>query len=173
MAEIRQQSGLISARLRRLYGLDVAGWPAARAAESIDDRDPRTYTGIDLGADGRGDMGRLNISGPVRHAMGRNADMLDAGRGLPDEAQCWQCGQGIDIAGARPGAVSLSAIVVGSISVTAFGHAQHAPSRVFTGDEFEAAAQASGVAQMPSPVQSVGATMYVEGQEMGTVDDMP
>jgi hypothetical protein len=116
-------------------------------------------------------MAMLRISGPVRRAMGRNAELLDAGTGLPVEGQCWQCGEAIAFLSMRPGSVSLSVVQMGTISISAWGHAEHAPSQVFTPEQFEAAVRAAGTHpdQMPSPIapSSLDEGLLVEGEQIG------
>jgi hypothetical protein len=81
------------------------------------------------------------LSGPVRRALGeRTAAALSAGVGLPSDAQCWACGEAINLLAAAPGAVTLSAVVQGPVQVTAFAHRLCGPSRVFTPAEFAALA---------------------------------
>jgi hypothetical protein len=45
--------GKISDRLRNVFGMAVAEWPAARADDSIDDMAPANYTGVHLAPAGR------------------------------------------------------------------------------------------------------------------------
>ena len=49
-------SGVISARLRELFGPNVGEWPAARVADEIADMEPAWFRGINLdpGERGRG-----------------------------------------------------------------------------------------------------------------------
>lgn len=42
-------AGVISARLRRLFGERVSDWPAARADDAIHDMPPGSYRGVHLG----------------------------------------------------------------------------------------------------------------------------
>lgn len=88
-------------------------------------------------------MSLLRVSGPVRRLLGRDADTLTAGIGLPDGARCWQCGEPVDVAGGRPGSVTLSAVTFGAQRCqAALGHTEHTTSRVFTAAAF---AQTPGV----------------------------
>lgn len=48
------QTGVISARLREMFGPNVGDWPAARVADEIADMDPACFVGVDLDPDGRG-----------------------------------------------------------------------------------------------------------------------
>lgn len=116
-------------------------------------------------------MGLLKISGPVRRALGPNAVTLDAGVGLPTEAQCWKCGDGINFFTVRPGQISLSALHASAeVYVGVFGHGGHAESRVFVRDEFEQAVRAAGTHpdQMASPIapSDMDQTLIVEGERI-------
>ncbi len=50
--------GVISARLLRLFGPDVADWPAVRLPDEITDMDPASYVGVDLDPAHRGKVPR-------------------------------------------------------------------------------------------------------------------
>jgi hypothetical protein len=41
-------AGVISDKLRRLFGADVGEWPAARADDAIDTMPPADYRGVEL-----------------------------------------------------------------------------------------------------------------------------
>jgi hypothetical protein len=105
-------------------------------------------------------MGMLRMSGPVRRALGRNAAALDAGVGLPPDAQCWQCGDAINLLASRPGTVTLSVVVTGGglVTVPTFGHAEHTGSRVFTPEEFKRLAS-----DKPSPIAGGHSDIVVDG----------
>lgn len=107
----------------------------------------------------------LSISGPVRRALGeRTAAALAAGVGLPADAQCWGCGDAVNLLAARPGSVTLSAVTVGPVSVSAFAHRPCGPSRLFTPEEFEAVASRAA-----SPVSSGSdsdSALIVDGERL-------
>lgn len=113
-------------------------------------------------------MSVLKISGPVRRVMGRDAAALDAGVGLPADAQCWHCGEAINLLAARPGSVTLSAVRAAElINISAFGHAEHTSSRVFTPEQFQALASTK-----PSPVAGGDSNLLIEGRSLqdATID---
>lgn len=110
-------------------------------------------------------MGCLSISGPVRRAFGeRTAAALDAGVGLPADAQCWVCGDAINLLAARPGSVTLSAVQVGLVSVSAFAHKPCGPSRTFTPEEF--AELASTKDSPTSSGSDSDSALIVEGEQL-------
>lgn len=113
-------------------------------------------------------MSVLKISGPVRRVMGRDAAALDAGVGLPADAQCWHCGEAINLLAARPGSVTLSAVRAAElINISAFGHAEHTSSRIFTPEQFQALASTK-----PSPVAGGDSNLLIEGRSLedATID---
>ena len=109
-------------------------------------------------------MGFLIITGPVMREFGeRNASALDAGVGLPPDAQCWACGEAINLVAAKPGTVTLSALpaVPGSVAISLFAHRPCSPSRVVPYEEFTATAS-----RKPSPVTEGGEAMIVDGKQV-------
>jgi hypothetical protein len=114
-------------------------------------------------------MSFLNISGRVRRELGEaNAAALDAGVGVPADAQCWRCGGAVNIVGSRPGQVSLCILAFdtkdgrGSVSITLWAHRDCSPSRVVPYEEFEA----SPAANVPSPVVDEGEKVIVDGEQI-------
>jgi hypothetical protein len=107
----------------------------------------------------------LSISGPVRRALGeRTAAALDAGVGLPADAQCWGCGDAVNLLAAKPGSVTLSVVMVGPASITTFAHRPCGPSRTFTPEEYEAVASKAA-----SPVTADSASdsaLIVDGERL-------
>lgn len=103
------------------------------------------------------------MTGPVRRVLGeRDAQALSAGVGLPTEVQCWGCGDGINVLTARPGSIALSVVAVTPmVNIPAWGHPDHAPSQVFTPEQFERVAT-----RKPSPVapSDIDTAMIIDGQ---------
>lgn len=109
-------------------------------------------------------MSLLSISGPVRQAFGtRNAAALSSGVGLPPDAQCWACGDAINLLAARPGAVTLSAVCNGPVTIAAFAHRRCGISRTFTPEDFARAAS-----KKDSPIAGpLYEEMIIDGQPLG------
>lgn len=112
-------------------------------------------------------MGYLKISGPVRRELGeRDAGALAAGVGLPADAQCWRCGDAINILAAKRGTVCLCVVVVrysngGQVNITVWAHAGCGPSEVIPYEVFEATAS-----RKASPVVPDGERLIVDGRQI-------
>lgn len=111
-------------------------------------------------------MGVLSMSGSVRRAFGeRTAAAMDAGVGLPADGQCWQCGDPINFLAASPGSITLSAVLVArGVTISAWGHKPHAPSRVFTSEEFKAVASTKKSAASSDAWSD--SALIVDGQQL-------